>query len=127
MLVVEDDPAIANVVAETLDLAGYRVGIARDGLAALDLVRQGAPDVVVLDLGLPGLNGQEFLDAWRTVDPAHSVPILVLSAKPEALPEMAASGVVEHMAKPFELDAVVAAVTTLAASVRSSRTGVSSR
>jgi CheY-like chemotaxis protein len=90
----------------------------RDGFAALNEVRRAAPDVVVLDLSLPLLDGQEFLDAWRTVEPSRHVPILVLSASPELPPLLASVGVQGHITKPFDIDVVVAAVVRLAARER---------
>jgi CheY-like chemotaxis protein len=118
VLVVEDDAATRNLLAEALDLDGYQVYLAQDGLAALDVVRREPPDVVILDLGLPVLDGQEFLDAWRTAVPSHSVPVLVLSATAEPLPSSATLGVLRHMTKPFDVDAVVGAVGRLAAGHR---------
>jgi DNA-binding response OmpR family regulator len=114
VLVVEDDPAISILLAEALEAAGCRVSVARDGFAALNFVRNDTPDAVVLDLGLPVLDGQEFLDAWRTVAPTQSVPVLVLSASAQLPPLLASVGVLGHLTKPFDIDEVVAAVVGLA-------------
>jgi len=113
VLVAEDDAAIRGLLTEALEAAGFRVWPVRDGFAALNEVRRAAPDVVVLDLGL-----QEFLDAWRTVEPSRNVPILVLSASPELPPLLASVGVQGHITKPFDIDVVVAAVARLAAGER---------
>jgi CheY-like chemotaxis protein len=118
VLVAEDDAAIRGLLTEALEAAGFRVWPVRDGFAALNEVRRAAPDVVVLDLGLPLLDGQEFLDAWRTVEPSRNVPILVLSASPELPPLLASMGVQGHITKPFDIDVVVAAVARLAAGER---------
>jgi CheY-like chemotaxis protein len=74
--------------------------------------------VVVLDLGLPVLDGQEFLDAWTTAAPALSVPVLVLSGSAELPPLLASVGVGGHITKPFDIDLVVAAVGRLAVGER---------
>jgi DNA-binding response OmpR family regulator len=118
VLVAEDDATIRGLLVEALEAAGFRVGQVSDGLAALNDVRRAAPDVVVLDLGLPLLDGQEFLDAWRTAAPNTDVPILVLSASSELPPLLASVGVQGHITKPFDIDAVVAAVSRLAAGKR---------
>jgi two-component system OmpR family response regulator len=118
VLVAEDDPAIRGLLTEALEAAGFRVSAVRDGFAALNEVRRAAPDVVLLDLGLPLLDGQEFLDAWRTVEPSRNVPILVLSASSELPPLFASVGVRGHITKPFDIDVVVAAVGRLAAGQR---------
>jgi CheY-like chemotaxis protein len=115
VLVAEADPAIRLVLVEALEAAGFRVSPVRDGFAALNEVRRAAPDVVVLDLSLPLLDGQEFLDAWRTVELSLDVPILVLSASSELPPLLASVGVQGHIIKPFDIDVVVAAVGRLAA------------
>jgi CheY-like chemotaxis protein len=73
------------------------------------------PAVIVLDLGLPLMDGQEFLDAWRTVESSPHVPVLVLSASSELPPFLASVGVQGHITKPFSVDAVVEAVARLAA------------
>src|SRR5690242_431134 len=109
ILVVEDDAAIRDLLTEALEAAGLRVLSVRDGFAALNEVRRAAPDLIVLDLGLPMLDGQEFLDAWRTIESSPHVPVLVLSASSE-LPPRLIGGVVEgHITKPFDVDAVVEA------------------
>ena len=93
VLVAEDDAAIRGLLVEALKAAGFLVSQVSDGFAALNEVRRAAPDVIVLDLGLPLLDGQEFLDAWRTVEPSRDVPILVLSASSELPPLLASVGV----------------------------------
>ena len=115
VLLVEDDQDVRHLLAEAFEAAGFSVVAAQNGLAALNEVRRASPDVVVLDLGLPVLDGQEFLDAWQTVAPAHNVPILVLSGSAELPPLLASVGVQGHITKPFDVDQVVAEVGRLAA------------
>jgi CheY-like chemotaxis protein len=118
VLLVEDDQDVRQLLTEAFEAAGLSVVAAHNGFAALNEVRSTSPDVVVLDLGLPVLDGQEFLDAWRTVAPAHNVPILVLSGSAELPPLLASVGVQGHITKPFDLDQVVAHVGRLAAGGR---------
>jgi two-component system response regulator VicR len=77
VLVVEDDPTVAEVVAEYLRSAGFVVDHASDGFAAIDAVERIAPDLVVLDRMLPGIDGVE---ACRRIRAVHSVPIILLTA-----------------------------------------------
>jgi CheY-like chemotaxis protein len=114
VLVAEDDAAIRDLLTQALEAAGFRVLPVRDGFAALNEVRRAAPNVIVLDLGLPLLDGQEFLDAWRTVESLPHVPVLVLSASSELPPLLANVGIERHITKPFDIDAVVEAVERLA-------------
>jgi CheY-like chemotaxis protein len=114
VLVVEDDAAIRALLQEAFEAAGFGVCVAPDGLAALNRVRRGPPDVVILDLGLPRLDGQEFVDAWRTAAPTDNVPIVVLSATAALPPLLASVGVQGHITKPFDIDMVVETVRRVA-------------
>src|SRR6202161_4300280 len=78
VLVVEDDDAIAQVLQRSLRMEGYDVRIAGDGMAALDEAHAFLPDLVILDLGLPKLDGIEVAKTLRETD---DVPILVLTAR----------------------------------------------
>jgi len=78
VLVVDDEPKIVELVQTYLERDGYRVLIARDGLQALEIARQKRPDLIVLDLLLPGLDG---LDVCRILRAESSVPIIMLTAR----------------------------------------------
>src|SRR6202008_877433 len=78
VLVVEDDDAIAQVLQRSLRMEGYEVKVAGDGVSALDLAHAYLPDLVMLDLGLPRLDG---VDVARTLRETDDVPILVLTAR----------------------------------------------
>jgi DNA-binding response OmpR family regulator len=75
ILVVDDEPEIARLVRDYLEHGGFAVVTASDGPAALEAARQRRPDLVVLDLGLPGLDG---LDVTRTLRRDGAVPIVIL-------------------------------------------------
>ena len=115
VLLAEDDAAVRDLLTDALEAAGFHVSPVRDGLAALNEARRSVPDVIVLDLDLQFLDGQEFLDAWWTVEPPRHVPILVLSARPELPPLLARVGVQGHITRPFDIQTVVAAVRRLVA------------
>ena len=78
ILVVEDEPEIARVIKDYLQAAGFTVSVAADGESALQSARASRPDLVVLDLGLPGRDG---LDVTRELRRTSDVPIVVVTAR----------------------------------------------
>ena len=102
VLVVEDDEAIAQVLQRTLRLEGYDVKIAADGVSALDHAHSFLPDLIILDLGLPSLDGVDVIREVRKHD--ADVSILVLSARHgESDKVLALSlGADDYVTKPFD-------------------------
>jgi two-component system, OmpR family, response regulator MprA len=112
VLVVEDDIDIAGVLRRSLDKEGYDVRVAGDGEDALDQAAVFEPDAVVLDLGLPKLDGVEVCRRLR----AHGdVPILVLTARDalESRVQGLDSGADDYLVKPFERDELLARMRAL--------------
>jgi DNA-binding response OmpR family regulator len=112
VLIVEDDDAIAQVLQRSLRMEGYEVRIADDGIAALDQAHAFLPDLVILDLGLPRLDGIEVAKQLRRSD---DVPILVLTARDavEARVEGLDSGADDYLVKPFERQELLARLRAL--------------
>src|SRR3954452_17120998 len=112
VLVVEDDADIAGVLRRSLDKEGYDVRIAGDGEAALEESTVFEPDAVVLDLGLPKLDGVE---VCRRLREDGDVPILVLTARDalESRVEGLDSGADDYLVKPFERDELLARLRAL--------------
>ena len=112
MLVVEDDTDIAGVLRRSLDKEGYDVRVAGDGAAAIDEAGVFEPDAVVLDLGLPRLDGVE---VCRRLRDDGDVPILILTARDalEARVEGLDSGADDYLVKPFERDELLARLRAL--------------
>src|SRR5579862_9836251 len=112
VLVVEDDDAISQVLQRSLRMEGYDVRIATDGLTALDEAHAFLPDLVILDLGLPKLDGIEVAKRMRQTD---DVPILVLTARDalEARVEGLDSGADDYLVKPFERQELLARLRAL--------------
>ena len=108
ILVVDDDPAIRQLLIDVLEMDGYEVSVAVDGLAAVRAVESSSPDFVVLDVMMPGLDGFGVLSAIRA-QPGEPVPVLMLTAAAEAGADARAwaSGVDYYLAKPFTPDAVL--------------------
>jgi two-component system response regulator MprA len=112
VLVVEDDNEIAQVLQRSLRLDGYDVRIAGDGQAALDQAAAYHPDLVILDLGLPKLDGIEVARRLRAAD---DVPILMLTARDavESRVEGLDSGADDYLVKPFERQELLARLRAL--------------
>ena len=112
VLVVEDDTDIAGALRRSLDKEGYQVRVAGDGESALEQSSLFAPDAVVLDLGLPKLDGVE---VCRRLREAGDVPILVLTARDavESRVEGLDSGADDYLVKPFEREELLARLRAL--------------
>jgi two-component system KDP operon response regulator KdpE len=107
VLVVDDEPQILRGLRTNLTARGYEVDTAADGERALDLAAKHRPDVVILDLGLPGIDG---LDVIRGLRVWSSVPIIVLSAREQEPDKVAAldAGADDYVTKPFGMGELLA-------------------
>lgn len=120
VLVVDDDRDIRDLVTFKLEQAGYEVRQAEDGLQALDAVRAWAPDLVVLDVMMPGLSGIDVVRELRA-DPASSAtPVILLTAKAqEADVETGfVTGADDYVVKPFSPRELVSRVQAVLARSR---------
>jgi two-component system alkaline phosphatase synthesis response regulator PhoP len=118
ILVVDDEPAVTDLLVYNLRKAGYALLVARDGREALHLARQSKPDLILLDLMLPGLDG---LDVCRELRKTSAVPIIMITARGEEIDRVVGLelGADDYVAKPFsvrELLARIKAVLRRAAS-----------
>ena len=109
ILVVEDDPSVAEVVGRYLQREGFVVERANDGRQALGLALASVPDLVVLDLSLPGVDGLEVLRRLRTLAP---VPVVILTARGEESDRVQGFelGADDYVVKPFSARELVARV-----------------
>jgi DNA-binding response OmpR family regulator len=105
VLVVDDDPEIVDAVGEALQDDGYLVETATDGAAALKRVLEAPPDLIVLDVRMPNLNGWEFCEIVRRQSHTRDVPVLFLTACSEVRDQITAMqvGGSDHLSKPFRL------------------------
>ncbi len=109
VLVVDDDPDILEAICDILGTESYRVARARNGLEALERVDAERPDVILLDLMMPVMDGVTFAAALRQRPAVADVPILVISA--DGNPARAASvGAAGYLAKPFDIEALLTQV-----------------
>jgi DNA-binding response OmpR family regulator len=106
ILVVDDDPAIRQLLTDVLEIEGHDVVVACDGEAAVDTFERGRPDFVVLDVMMPHLDGYGVLRRIR--ERGEPVPVLMLTAaaEPDTATRAWADGVDYFLAKPFAADEV---------------------
>jgi two-component system, OmpR family, response regulator VicR len=112
ILVVDDDPTISEVVGRYLERESYEVEVALDGAEALERARAHSPDLVVLDLMLPRIDG---LEVFRQLRSQSSVPVIMLTAKGEETDKLVGLnlGADDYMTKPFSPRELVARVKTV--------------
>jgi two-component system response regulator ResD len=123
VLVVDDEPTIAEVVARYLERAGYRTRIAGDGIQAIDVAMSQRPDLVVLDLMLPGMDGLEVMRRLRDLDRAR-IAVILLTAKGEESDRVIGLrlGADDYVVKPFSPAELVARVDAVLRRVDTSPT-----
>ena len=123
VLVVEDEPSLVETLDYTLRRQGYTVFTAMEGRAALEVARKENPDLVVLDIMLPGLDGFEIC---RILRQETSVPILMLTARTEEIDKIVGLevGADDYLTKPFSMRELTARVKALLRRVRLDREAV---
>ncbi len=109
ILIIEDEPALARALAITLNARGYETDVAVTGAAGLDLAASSHPDLILLDLGLPDLDGMAILHAVRGWS---QIPVVVLSARQTSHDKVAAldAGADDYVSKPFAMDELLARI-----------------
>lgn len=107
VLIVEDDSGIADFLQLELEHEGFNVLHAEDGRKALELFESGSPDIILLDIMLPKLNGLEVL---RRIRKTSRVPVIMLTARGDTLDKVSGldSGADDYLAKPFEIEELLA-------------------
>lgn len=114
MLVVDDNKVIRQLIRVNLELEGYEVVTAADGVECLDLVHRIRPDVITLDVVMPRLGGLETASVLRSDPRTRQVPIAVISAcTPGEVAAGVPDGVAAYLAKPFEPSELVRMVRRL--------------
>ncbi len=106
LLVVEDDPDVRDALAECLADSGFAVTTASDGAAGLECLRAQRIDLVLLDLVMPGMDGQRFMAELRKLPHAANVPVIVTTGVTTAR----VPGAEARLDKPFDIEALLSAV-----------------
>lgn len=112
ILVVEDDPKVASMLQRGLAFEGYNVVVAGDGEQALRTARENPPDLLILDVMLPGIDG---LEVARRIRRGSDIPLLMLTAR-DAVPDRVAgleAGADDYLIKPFAFDELLARIKTI--------------
>lgn len=113
ILVIDDDPAVTSVLRRGLSYEGYTVATAADGASGLAAARETPPDLVVLDVMMPGIDGLEVLRRLRAADPA--LPVLMLTGKDAPADQVQGleTGADDYMVKPFSFEVLLAHIRAL--------------
>ena len=117
ILVVEDEPSIQETLAYNLERQGYDVNIAGDGLLGLEMARTSRPDLIVLDVMLPGMDGFE---VCRILRQEMNTPILMLTARDDEIDRVVGLeiGADDYLVKPFSMRELIARVKAMLRRVR---------
>jgi DNA-binding response OmpR family regulator len=110
VLIVDDEPAILKVFGIKLRASGYEVITALNGIEALDKVKSEKPDIMLLDVIMPDMDGFEVLQNLRTFS---KLPVIVVSARPEYSRQAINLGANSFLAKPFDIDEMVKRIKQL--------------
>ncbi|MFQ5916552.1 MAG: response regulator [Candidatus Binatia bacterium] len=103
ILLVEDNPATMEVMQQELEILGYDVAVARDGAEAVEMANSELPDLIIMDILMPKMDGSEATEQIRKNPKTKAIPILAATAKalPEDRERCLASGCNDYIAKPF--------------------------
>ncbi len=106
ILVVDDDPLVTRLVKELLKIQGFAVETAKDGIDAMIMVKKEKPDLIVLDIMMPELNGYEVLRALKFSDEYKSIPVILLTAREEELDKRIGQMMdIDYLQKPLNREA----------------------
>jgi CheY-like chemotaxis protein len=110
ILVVDDDPDVRTLLEAYLQTAGYEVVTASNGQDALRRLSDAQPSLILLDLMMPVMDGEEFLRHQKRQPAVRDIPVVCLSARHDAKQAASRMGLADCLGKPFDLDAVLTAV-----------------
>ncbi len=110
ILIVDDQFGIRILLNEVLQKEGYRTYQAANGIQALEIVKDDTPDLVLLDMKIPGMDGIEILKRMKAMEPDIRVIIMTAYGELDMIQEAMNLGALTHFAKPFDIDDIRAAV-----------------
>ncbi|MNT66613.1 Sporulation initiation phosphotransferase F [compost metagenome] len=110
MLIVDDQNGIRILLMEVFNSEGYTTFQAANGKAALDIVNSDRPDLVLLDMKIPGMDGLEILKHIKEIDPAIKVIMMTAYGELDMIKEATKLGALMHFTKPFDIDEMRVAV-----------------
>jgi DNA-binding response OmpR family regulator len=107
LMIVDDDPQLMRVLSMFFDLEGYHVIQARHGREALDMLQEYSPDIILLDLMMPEVGGEEVIRQIRANRKLRHVPVIIFTAAETREEELTAAGASSFIAKPFSLNGLL--------------------
>ncbi len=114
VFIVEDDEAIGELLVEVIEQeTSYQAVLASDGFQALKMLRTVKPDVLILDYGLPGMNGLEFYDTIHAAKALKHLPVLIVSAETARIQKEVKARQLSQLQKPFGLANLLEAIERL--------------
>ena len=115
VLIVEDEADLRELVRYNLEAEGFRVSMAESGDEAVERIRDGVPDLILLDWMLPGLSGIELCRRWRSREETARTPIIMITARGEEEERVRglATGADDYVVKPFSMPELVARIQAL--------------
>ncbi|OMI09055.1 two-component system response regulator [Bacillus swezeyi] len=112
ILIVDDQYGIRVLLNEVFNKEGYKTFQAANGIQALDIVKKQRPDLVLLDMKIPGMDGIEILKRMKVIDEEIRVIIMTAYGELDMIQESKELGALTHFAKPFDIDEIREAVKT---------------
>lgn len=110
ILVIDDDPGLIKMVDSFLVAHAYQVLIATDGDEGLAMVKSDQPDLILLDVQMPKMNGYTFVHECKKIPNALNIPIIVLTAKQGMAEIFKVEGVKEYITKPFSMERLLESI-----------------
>lgn len=110
ILVVDDDPTLVKVIQPFLESQDFAITIAHDGEEAIEEIKKKTPDLIVLDVQMPKMNGYTFIFELKKIPNIPNIPIVVLTSKEGMAEIFKIEGVKEYITKPFKPEVLLAAI-----------------
>lgn len=113
ILIVDDEYGLADLVSDLLEAAGYDTMVASNGLEGLQSIEQNEPDLVVMDVMMPLVDGPEMLQQMRSNPETADIPVIMMTAMPEALPKGDPPPFQASLHKPFAIETLLGQIDHL--------------
>lgn len=113
ILVVDDDPVGQALMLGRLSKAGYEVLQALDGVKGMELAHHNKPDLIILDIEMPKMNGYTFINALRLEGAVKHIPVIVLTARLDNKPIFQRKGISDYFVKPVSMDELLGKIAAL--------------
>lgn len=112
ILIVEDDPSVRTLLNKSLSARGYQISMVKDGLEALTALETDRPDLMIVDIMMPRVDGMTFVEAIKKNPDTKRIPVIFLTAKndPRSMIEGINVGAKFYITKPFQLDELISKV-----------------